>query len=899
MTCGVPVPVEDLEAPTRPELVAPKSQLTSLNLSWPRESLFTDAPSVEQSIVGRLNDVGTIHSQASDGHNAEAATRSGHNTSQPCDDYPSRPLYPNSNNSTNMFRILRLSKGQGNQPLHGFLIPASLDSQPTYHAVSYTWTDGDEPSKSADRQLHRLRPIFIGHKWKRFWISKNCEAMLQRFRKPSDHIALWVDAICINQDDPDERVHQVATMREIYTKATNVLVYLGSGSRDTGWALWALNPANTDLLQHVFASRDEYLSTLRKGLLELHYFSRVWIVQEVALARQVIFHYGHGSTETIDKVTLQRNTSLLKQAATLVSKFSTQALPLWIQNLTAEDGNSRREVTSSEFIYTTLGEWIFRGMGSGASDDRDKIFAFLGMIPTAAAQGLVADYRLTVQQVYTGVAAHILFEEDRRKSVNGNIRDVLEQANCGVKIWSMDDLALPSWVPDFRRTPRRPLKAPHHYCTILPSGSGKLSDSVKVLKQTGALAMQGYILWNAIMEGYVPLGLDSVVSLDVSAYRVPEFRLFLNRRHLGYRILFKSQFNTDQDIALLPSLPIPVDFGLHLRRTRSGAYTLRGLCMIQINEKYAEANLKERRIMGSIGADEFEFFWAMSQLSSLNLSCELWYKRWNDYREEHHSLAHLLSGLGYGHDVLAMTILESWDALWNSVDWFSIEKHVAGLLERFNARHDQASSVESNKTWDNIQDEVYSEAGVYEAEVKILHVCGGSKIYYECLEFLRDGTSDVFQRHLSKTIHNSRFIPELKTYYSRGQEDALKRCVEIIKEKSPGSATEFATLSGLSSPDTLQFPAEDPAHGIASGLFHKSDLESLPASHDCNSSGMSEHVTPSPKVSEKVRNSYVLHEHTGRVFKLLDDLGRTAYSRLHRKPEPCLYTTKRTEVIIV
>ncbi|OCL11348.1 heterokaryon incompatibility, partial [Glonium stellatum] len=59
------------------------------------------------------------------------------------------------------------------------------------------------------------------------FITRNCEAALQTLRSEGEERISWVDAICINQDDIQERNSQVRLMPAVYHQATRVLAYLG------------------------------------------------------------------------------------------------------------------------------------------------------------------------------------------------------------------------------------------------------------------------------------------------------------------------------------------------------------------------------------------------------------------------------------------------------------------------------------------------------------------------------------------------------------------------------------------------------------------------------------------------------------------------------------------------
>lgn len=98
------------------------------------------------------------------------------------------------------------------------------DDDVKYAALSYTW--GDRVSKT---------PILVNEVATQVTI--DLEAALRHIRKPSSAMVLWVDAICINQEDLAEKSHQVEMMREIYSGAELVIAWLGSASDDSDLAM--------------------------------------------------------------------------------------------------------------------------------------------------------------------------------------------------------------------------------------------------------------------------------------------------------------------------------------------------------------------------------------------------------------------------------------------------------------------------------------------------------------------------------------------------------------------------------------------------------------------------------------------------------------------------------------
>lgn len=108
------------------------------------------------------------------------------------------------------------SASSEDEDIRGFLTEISLDTEPIekYYALSYTW-DGQHPDQE----------ILCGGS--KFLVTKNCFAALRGMRSSDAEVRVWIDSMCINQNDLVERSHQVALMGEIYSKAAKVLVWLG------------------------------------------------------------------------------------------------------------------------------------------------------------------------------------------------------------------------------------------------------------------------------------------------------------------------------------------------------------------------------------------------------------------------------------------------------------------------------------------------------------------------------------------------------------------------------------------------------------------------------------------------------------------------------------------------
>ncbi|KAF2732509.1 HET-domain-containing protein [Polyplosphaeria fusca] len=96
---------------------------------------------------------------------------------------------------------------------------------------------------------------------------------------PHLHRTLWIDALCINQDDIVERGHQVRLMREIYSKAQKVSVWLGDEKH----------------MQDTFIELRKHQGPWDQGanrIFSAVWVERIWVIQEVALVQKVVFVAG-------------------------------------------------------------------------------------------------------------------------------------------------------------------------------------------------------------------------------------------------------------------------------------------------------------------------------------------------------------------------------------------------------------------------------------------------------------------------------------------------------------------------------------------------------------------------------------------------------------------------------
>ena len=116
-------------------------------------------------------------------------------------------------------RVVTVYPGHLGQMIRCGFQTVSLNDEPDYEALSYVW----------GLEQHRL---YIELNLTQTSVTRNLHAALNRLRHPDEPRRLWVDAICINQADNEERGQQVALMGEIYSKTTRGIIFLGEEVKD-------------------------------------------------------------------------------------------------------------------------------------------------------------------------------------------------------------------------------------------------------------------------------------------------------------------------------------------------------------------------------------------------------------------------------------------------------------------------------------------------------------------------------------------------------------------------------------------------------------------------------------------------------------------------------------------
>jgi hypothetical protein len=352
-------------------------------------------------------------------------------------------------------RLLVLHSGEKSSPIRISLREVGSTDESEYEALSYTWAteDGDATLSS----VISCNGAHIG-------ITKNCENALRRIRNRDSHRVLWVDTICINQRDEKERSHQVGLMRDVYNKASQVLIWLGESSKkideETGLPVSDIFmrylPQMADEIRRLNRVRDhtspspllqellsqahsdalgEKKSSLWDGLWDFQsrrWWGRIWVVQEVAYAKSAILICGEQTanySDFFDSYEAMRKYLDIPEIKVIWDKMDASREHLRTVRL------SRRlfELNKELFINYLI---LQRARHLQASDPRDKIFAIIGLVEGFTAMLPLPDYSQNQTQVFTAVVKSFL--------KHSKMLYILTQA-AATQFTSHH----PSWVPDW------------------------------------------------------------------------------------------------------------------------------------------------------------------------------------------------------------------------------------------------------------------------------------------------------------------------------------------------------------------------------------------------------------------------------------------------------------------
>ncbi|KAI4862198.1 HET-domain-containing protein [Hypoxylon rubiginosum] len=356
-------------------------------------------------------------------------------------------------------RLVTICPGTWSDKIKCEVHVASMDDSPYYEALSYVWGDAN-----------KTKPISVDDQI--FPVTENLYFALRRLRYTESPRVIWIDAICINQKDNEEKSTQVGMMGRIYSNCQKAILWLGEDPRSLRVPRRSSPPQSVTARRafrmlrilgqdkHINelpcflakrSTRDEAYPRLRahpcfrhhfKSLIamtHLPWWTRIWVAQETVLPNRVEFAFASETCqyEVFDNFLRYFSGHANSCCTPWLQELYDQYLP--VQALIGDVGAlvSVRQslVEGAKFTLLELRSTFWT---SEATDQRDLIYALLGLANNWGddMQPLKPNYSLP----YAKVVCEVFFRCVRQT------KDL--QALRGYR-W-LPDTGLPSWIPDMR-----------------------------------------------------------------------------------------------------------------------------------------------------------------------------------------------------------------------------------------------------------------------------------------------------------------------------------------------------------------------------------------------------------------------------------------------------------------
>jgi hypothetical protein len=381
-------------------------------------------------------------------------------------------LQPAHDRARPWIRILRLEAGAFGDPLHGRLTVEELDETEPFDALSYCC---GPPILSCTITVNYTPG---------FRITQNLWNALQRVRKKDEDRRLWVDAVCIDQDDEREKSSQVRRMHTVYSRAEEVCIYFGECAEQTlkkredpfgnttrpeyHWTNAVGDDEDESFFKPVHSVRElqksaansyksskegrwaqegepfddnfmtamegNLLSDLTPGTSRQHlWWNRLWTVQELLLARKPVVYCGPYTILWSNMIRLWIRPYSSPGAHILRKNFPRATLRMREETIWLHWLRGRTERNLHALLLATTDKAF--------AEPKDRIFALLG----ASSPGTISlDYGLDLRNIYALTAIHCI-------TTQGTFDILFSRWERSYQLNSEVDRSH-SWVPDFDRS---------------------------------------------------------------------------------------------------------------------------------------------------------------------------------------------------------------------------------------------------------------------------------------------------------------------------------------------------------------------------------------------------------------------------------------------------------------
>jgi hypothetical protein len=239
-------------------------------------------------------------------------------------------------------------------------------------------------------------------------VTPNLYDAIRYLRKEDEVRIVWIDAVCINQKDLAERSVEVGRMGDIFRNAIRVVIWLGPESSSSGVAVYLINAMAADLMAaetpgdeftvlpgsetaNLLSNLDDLRPKVKalNRLCQRQWFTRLWIYQEYHLSTVAIAIIGRTAFNMRDLYKVLR---FIRVGEVQAGVLREQVLYSSELSFAAQVLKPIKETSPPLSLMKNLRH-------STCSDERDRVYAILGLISTKYRAAIVPDYTKSLQEV--------------------------------------------------------------------------------------------------------------------------------------------------------------------------------------------------------------------------------------------------------------------------------------------------------------------------------------------------------------------------------------------------------------------------------------------------------------------------------------------------------------------
>ncbi|EGU72350.1 hypothetical protein FOPG_18832 [Fusarium oxysporum f. sp. conglutinans race 2 54008] len=316
----------------------------------------------------------------------------------------------------NSIRLLEILRGARGTPIASRIYVTQLDDPHPYEALSYVWGE-EEPYRKISVNDNDVRA------------TPNLFHALERVRLEGRSRFIWVDQLCINQSDDDEKGQQVQLMSRIYKTANRVLVWLGKHDTSTPNAAFSLicevvnyfsksaqasftssGNITTAPVPNALPEVDSPRWLFLQHLFDLNWFWRVWVIQEIALSATASLMWGDSEIEW-EYVGRAAAYIRIRKSNLFQHCFIPGIFNAYFMYRISIAANAVFKRVSLSFLRLLTMTQQYE-----ASDPRDRVYGLLGVHSADSGRDgklfIDPNYNLDIQCVYRAVALRIIEAEE-------------------------------------------------------------------------------------------------------------------------------------------------------------------------------------------------------------------------------------------------------------------------------------------------------------------------------------------------------------------------------------------------------------------------------------------------------------------------------------------------------